>query len=150
MAASYIIHTPENVKYVRISGTTNYRELEALFYEYVRDPEFRPDMRILADLREMTDAVAGLLEILRLKKLYQYAYRDAVGAVDVVIVAKKGIAYRAARTFKLFMFDRKPLNILITQDLGHAQEILGLSNYMLAQMQQETAATKAPTLKLVP
>lgn len=150
MAATYIINSPENVKYVRISGATNYRELEALFYEYVRDPEFRPDMRILADLREMTDAVAGLLEILRLKKLYQYAYRDAVGAVDVVIVARRGIAYRAARAFKLFMFDRKPLNILITQDLGRAQEILGLSSYTLATLQQSKAGTKAPVLKPVP
>jgi hypothetical protein len=57
----------------------------------------------------MTDALAGLWEIRKLKELYQYAYNDAVGAVDVAIVTRKGLAYRAARVFQLIMLDKKPL-----------------------------------------
>ena len=60
MTASYQIHTSARLKHVVVTGSTNYEELESLFYDYIRDPEFAPDLRILADLRGMTDAVAGL------------------------------------------------------------------------------------------
>ena len=105
MAASYKINKSQRLKLVQITGKANYEELESLFQEYVRDPEFEPDLRLLVDLRGMTDAIAGLLEIRRLKRLYQIAYQDAVDVVDVVIVAKSGIAYKAARAFALFMRD---------------------------------------------
>ena len=128
MAASYEIDQRDRVKYVKISGSTNYNELEALFLQYVKDPAFEPDLRILADLSGMSDALAGLWEIQKLKKLYQYAYRDAVDVVDVIIVAKAGVAYRAARAFKLFMRDKRPLRIHICDSLVDAQSILGSSD----------------------
>lgn len=87
-----------------------------------------PELRILADLRRLTDPVAGLWEIRKLKYLYQYAYQDAVAAVDVVIVVTKGPAYRAARAFQLFMRDKKPLNIRITDSIVAAQDLLGIGD----------------------
>ena len=134
MSARFEIITSARLKYVVIEGTTNYEELEKLFRRYVRDPAFAPDLRILADLRGMTDAVAGLWEIRKLKNLYQYAYNDAVGAVDVVIVTRPGIAYRSARAFQLLMRDKKPLDIHIKDSLVNAQRILGLNDIVVAQL----------------
>ena len=128
MAARYKINKSQRLKLVQITGKANYEELESLFQEYVRDPEFEPDLRLLVDLRGMTDAIAGLLEIRRLKRLYQIAYQDAVDVVDVVIVAKSGIAYKAARAFALFMRDKRPLNIQITSDWADAHKKLGVNN----------------------
>ena len=134
MPARYEILTSVSLKYVVIEGTTTYQELEALFLKYVRDPEFAPDLRILADLRGMTDAIAGLWEIRKLKQLYQYAYNDAVGAVDVVIVTRPGMAYRSARAFQLIMRDKRPLDIHITNSMAEAQRMLGLSDNVVAQL----------------
>lgn len=111
MAARYMILRSAGLKFVVIEGTTNYDELERLFLTYLRDPDFRPDLRVLADLRGLTDVVAGLWEIRKLKALYEYTYHEAVGAVDVVIVTGKGPAHRAARAFQWAMRDRRPLVI---------------------------------------
>jgi hypothetical protein len=134
MPARYKILHEARLKYVVIEGTTNYQELEQLFLTYLRDPAFAPDLRILADLRGMTDALAGLWEIRKLKDLYQYAYNDAVGAVDVVIVTRNGLAYRAARAFQLIMLDKKPLVIQITDSMAEAQNMLTLSDKTMAQL----------------
>ncbi len=134
MTARYEIVTSVSLKYVVIEGTTTYEELEKLFLRYVRDPAFAPDLRILVDLRGMTDALAGLWEIRKLKSLYQYAYNDVVGAVDVVIVTRPGMAYRAARAFQLIMRDKKPLDIHIADSMENAQRILGLSDNVVAQL----------------
>ena len=134
MTASYEIISSEHLKYVRILGTTNYEELRELFFKYIRDPEFNPDFRILADLREMTDAIAGLWEIQKLKRLYQYAYNDRIAVVDVVIVVNKGIAYRAARAFQMFMRDKGPLVIRVTDSMLEAQSMLGLRDDTIARL----------------
>lgn len=134
MTARYTIHKSAALKHVVVSGSTTYEELSTLFSEFIRDPEFSPGLRILADLRGMTDALAGLWEIRKLKRLYQHAYNDAVGVVDVVIVANKGIGYRAARAFQLFMRDRKPLVIRITDSMAEAQSMLGLSDALVARL----------------
>ena len=126
MAAKYRIIPTHRLKLVEISGKTDYKELENLFYEYIRDPDFEPSLRILADLRGMTDAITGLMEIRKLKLLYQYAYRDTVGVVDVVIVPKAGVANRAARAFALFMRDKRPLKIQITSSWAEAHKMLGV------------------------
>lgn len=132
MAASYRILPSENLKLVRIRGRTDYRELEALFYTYLRDPLFRPELRLLVDLREMTDAVTGLWEISKLKQLYQYAYADAEDVVPVMIVTGGPIAQRAAQTFAIFMRDKRPMNIRITRDWSEALALLGLDEARLA------------------
>ncbi len=131
MAATFKILKSENIKLVRIDGTTNYEELESLFIEYIKHPEFVPSLRIIADLRFMRNAMAGLWEVRRLKKLYQYAYRDAVGAVDVTIVVSHGLPYKLARAFKLFMADKKPLNVRILKDLPEAQREMHLSDFAM-------------------
>jgi hypothetical protein len=142
MVASYRIDKANAVKHVTISGETSYVELEGLFYKYIRDPNFEPELRILADLRGMTDAISGLWEIQKLKKLYQYAYRDAVGVVDVVIVVNKGIAFRAARAFRMLMRDKKPLNVKITDTIGDAQEMLGLLDHSLSELPRTPQSRK--------
>lgn len=139
MPARYQILTPARLKHVVIEGIATYEELERLFFSYLRDPEFVPDLRILADLRGMTDAFAGLWEIRKLKLLYQYAYHDAVGAVEVVIVTHKGPAYRAARAFQLLMRDKKPLDIHITDSMAKAQGLLGLSDKVMRQLARPSA-----------
>jgi hypothetical protein len=127
MPASYTIIKSARLKYVRIWGKTDYNELETLFYIYIRDPDFQPDLRMLVDLRDMADAVTGLWEIARLKRLYQYAYNDAENAVDVVIVARNGIAMRVAKAFAMLMRDKKPLNIHVTRNWDDALARLGVS-----------------------
>lgn len=134
MSARYKILTEARLKHVVIEGSTNYEELEKLFLRYLRDPAFAPELRILADLRGMTDALAGLWEIRKLKDLYQYAYHDAIGVVDVAIVARKGLAYRAARAFQLLMRDKGPLVIHITDSMAKAQKMLSLSDSIIAQL----------------
>lgn len=127
MAASYRIILPEQLKLVHIVGRTDYAELERLFITYIRDPEFRPDLRMLVDLREMSDAVTGLWEISKLKQLYKFAYRDTPNAVDVVIVTASATAHRVAQAFALLMRDKKPLNIRLTKDWDQALRWLGLT-----------------------
>ncbi|EEW23717.1 hypothetical protein [Rhodobacter ferrooxidans] len=142
MPARYKILKSVNLKHVVIEGSTNYEELERLFLDYLRDPAFAPDLRILADLRGMTDALAGLWEIRKLKALYQFAYHDAVGVVDVVIVTGRGMAFRAARAFQLIMHDKKPLVIRITDSMAAAQSMLNLSNNVLAQLDRGGQSSK--------
>ncbi len=120
MSASYRIIESERLKYVKIVGKADYEELESLFYSYVRDPDFKPDLRLLVDLTALTDAVAGLWEIKKLKNLYQHAYRDAEDAVDVVILTGNDFTNRLARVFAFFMRDRKPMNIQISGSLQDA------------------------------
>lgn len=134
MPARYQILKAARLKYVVVDGIATYEELERLFFSYLRDPDFVPDLRILADLRGMTDAFAGLWEIHKLKMLYQYAYHDAVGAVEVVIVTRPGPAHRAARAFQLLMRDKRPLHIHITDTLAKAQDLLGLSDEVMRQL----------------
>lgn len=140
MTARYTIVKSARLKHVVIEGTTSYDELERLFLRYLRDPDFSPDLRVLADLRGMTDAFAGLWEIRKLKQLYQYAYHDAVGAVDVVIVTGKGLAHRAARAFQLLMLDKRPLAIRVTNCMAQAQEYLGLGDDVMRQLGVSPAA----------
>jgi hypothetical protein len=126
MAAAYQIDSLLRVKFVRIWGTTRYDELERLFWTYTRDPAFRSDLRILADLRDLTDVVAGLWEIRKLKCLYQTFYQDAARPVEVVIVVRGGIGHRAARAFALFLRDRSRVQVRICRDMGAARALLGL------------------------
>jgi hypothetical protein len=126
MPASYTILKSARLKLVRIWGKTDYGELEALFFAFIRDADFQPDLRLLVDLRDMTDAITGLWEMSKLKQLYQYAYFDAVGAVDVVIVTKGAFATRVAKIFALLMRDRKPMIIHVTQSWSDALSRLGV------------------------
>jgi hypothetical protein len=148
MAASYRIIPSLRLKSVRISGSTTYEELEALFFRYVRDPAFRPDLRLLVDLRDMTDAVAGLWEISKLKRLYQYAYCDAEGVVDVVIVTGNTIAFRAAQAFAVLMRDRRPMRVQVVRTWDAALAQLQLRPADLAEADTATvvpfAAVRTP------
>lgn len=137
MAASYRIIKSAHLKSVRIWGKTDYAELEALFYVYIRDPDFRPDLRMLVDLRDMTDAVTGLWEIARLKQLYQYAYFDAKSAVDVVIVTRGGMAARVAKAFAMLMRDKKPMNIHVTRHWNDALARLDIAPGLLSDCPQD-------------
>ena len=139
MGATYKIDTSIRLKYVRIYGKTDYDELERLFYQYIRDPDFEPDLRLLVDLRQMSDPVAGLWEIAKLNRLYRYAYRDAVSAVDVVILAGSDVSYRVARIFALFMRDKRPMDIRITRNLPEALAKLHVSHETVRRLQADEA-----------
>lgn len=147
MAASYSIVKSAHLKYVKVAGRTDFKELETLFYRYVRDPDFEPTLRLLVDLREMTDAVAGLWEMSKLKRLYQYAYCDARNEVDVVIVTRGKIAHRAAKLFAFFMRDRKPMNIQITDNFDDALARLKIRPEVLSGVRQ--AKSEDTTLRMV-
>lgn len=140
MSAKYQIDKLNRVKFVKISEKTDFYELESIFYQYIRDVDFEPDLRILADIRYLNNPVAGLWEIQKLKKLYQYAYCDAKGIVDVVIVAKEGAAYRAARAFSFFMYDKKPLNVTIVSNLEDALKLLNLNGWNIPKFMQPSEA----------
>lgn len=146
MPARYEILESAHLKHVVIEGRTSFEELKRTFLAYAHDPAFSPDLRILADLRGMTDALAGLWEIRKLKALYQYAYHDAVGVVDVVIVTGTGVAFRAARAFQLMMRDRKPLAIRIAKSMAEAQSMLQLGDDVMAQMARGGQSSKIFTL----
>jgi hypothetical protein len=146
MPANYKILSEARLKHVVVEGKTDFEELQTLFFDFLRDPDFEPDLRILADLRDMTDAVAGLWEIKKLKELYQYAYHDVVRAVDVVIITRGGLAYRAARAFQLMMVDKRPLVIKITDSIAVAQKLLALSDSELAQLYPDSYSDAPPQL----
>lgn len=119
---------------------TSYRELEKLFYEFLLDPDFARDLRIFADLRGMTDAVAGLWEIHKLAELFKDTYRGTSDVVDVVILVRHGVAFRAGRAFKLFMRQTKPLHVRITLRSLEARDLLGIDKGIAAALSLSPAA----------
>lgn len=140
MVATYKILKSERIKHVIVNQRTSYRELEKLFYEFLLDPDFARDLRIFADLRGMTDAVAGLWELHKLAELYKDTYRGTDDAINVVILVRHGVAFRAARAFKLFMRQKKPLDVRITHRPVEAQELLGIDKGVAAALSLSPAA----------
>ena len=101
--------------------------MQQQFQLYVRHPDFDLSLRLLVDLEEMSDAITGLSEIYKLKKLYQMAYHEAQDIVDVCIVPGNRISRVVARAFALLMRDRRPMKVTICTDFQTALKTLGVS-----------------------
>ena len=74
MPAEFQILPTLRLKHARIWGRTNFAEIESCFTRTLTDPAFRFDLRILADLRGLTDPVGGLWEFWKLKQMYKTVY----------------------------------------------------------------------------
>ncbi len=145
MPAEFQIRPTLRLKHARIWGRTNFAEIESCFTRTLTDPAFRFDLRILADLRGLSDPVGGLWEFWKLKQMYKTVYGAVHQAVEVVILAETPLAYRVARLFAWLMRDKHPLRVRVARDLDQALQMLSLPKGCLpTDPAQDTASNIVP------
>lgn len=148
MPTSFWISKTLRLKNVTVVGKTSYAELEEQFQLYFRHPNFSPSNRFLVDLTQMTDAVTGLWEISKLKKLYQMAYSDAENMIDVCIVPGSLLSWNVAKAFSILMLDKRPMNIQVCSSVEDALGRLRISPEEYSKAKVEAAREKT-VLKVV-
>ncbi len=145
MPAEFQILPALHLKHARIWGRVDYPQIESCFFRTIRHPDFRPDLRILADLRGLTDPVGGLWEFWKLKQLYAGFYGPQNATADVVILTEGKVSHRAGRIFGWLMRDKHPLRVRVTRHLDEALRILSLPPGSLApDLPQDTTSNVIP------
>lgn len=122
MPTIYVIDKEAGILYRTLSGVVTTDELLESFDEALRDPNYRPGMHMLADMREVT-TTAHKADVARVAS-YVKGHLEEIGPLKVAVVAPTAASFGLIRMLQAYL-EGAPVDLGVFREMGEAEEWLG-------------------------
>lgn len=122
MTTIYVIDKEAGILYRTLTGVVTTDELLESFDEALRDPDYRPGMHMLADMREVT-TTAHRADVARVAS-YVKGHLAEIGPLKVAVVAPTDASFGLIRMLQANI-EEAPIELRVFREMGEAEQWLG-------------------------
>ena len=122
MPTTYVIDKEAGILHRTVSGVVTTDELLESFDEALRDPDYRPGMHMLADMREVTTSAhhGDVAKVAR----YVREHLEEIGPLKAAVVAPTDASFGLIRMLQANL-EEDPIELGVFRTIGEAEEWLG-------------------------